>query len=124
MFWKKDGHNLQGRYFTLFDLLLERVFIFSIDNCDNTGDHENYFKESTDAYDIDGTKYTDCIKKAVRYRSTEEHKLLSSLTEIVFLLSDGLEYTQVNDKKLSNKIEMFNPDLSWVALLCSCIFRT
>ena len=89
-----------------------RLLIFSIDNCDNTGDHENYFEESTDAYDIGGTKYTDCIKKAVRYRSREEHKFISSLTDGVFLLFDGLKYTHVNEKKLSNEKEMFNPELS------------
>ena len=109
---EKDGHNLQGKSFTLFENKCLRLLIFSIDNCDNTGDHENFFDDSTDAYEIDGTKYTNCIKKAVRYRSREEHKLISSLTEVVFLLFDGLKYTHVNENKLSNEKEMFNPDLS------------
>ena len=88
------------------------MLIFSIDNCDNTGDHENFFDDSTDAYEIDGTKYTNCAKKAVRYRSREEHKLISSLTGIVFLLFNGVKYTPVNQKKLSRGKEMFNPELS------------
>ena len=109
---EKDGHNLQGKSFTLFADKCLRHLIFSIDNCDNTGDHENFFDDSTDAYEIDGTKYTNCVKKAVRYRSKYEHKLISDLSEIVFLLFDGLKYTHVNEKKLSNENEMFNPELS------------
>ena len=86
--------------------------IFSIDDCDDTGDHENYFEELTDAYDIDGTVYTDCTKKAVRYRSKEEHKLLSGLTENVFLLFDGISYIPLSHKKLSNKKGILSPKYS------------
>ena len=109
---EKDGHNLQGNSFTLFAYKYLRHLILSIDNCDNTGDHENFFDDSTDAYEIDGTKYTNCMKQAVRYRSKYEHKLISHLTEVVFFLFDGLKYTHVNEKKLSNQKEMFNPELS------------
>ena len=58
---------------------------FSLDDCYGTGDHENYFNIN-DAYEIDGTKYTNCRKKAVSYRSKEEHKPLSQLIENDFLL--------------------------------------
>ena len=83
--------------------------IFSIDNCDNTGDHENYFEDSTVAYDIYGTQFTNCTKKAVRYRSREGHEPLSSLTKIVFHLYDGLKYTTVNHKQLSEKEDRIDP---------------
>ena len=89
-----------------------RHLIFSIDDCDNTGDHENFFDESIDAYEIDGTQYTNCTKKAVRYRSSEEHQLLSSLTKIVFLLYDGLNYISVNHEQLSKKKEIIDPKYS------------
>ena len=85
--------------------------IFSIDNCDNTGDHENFFNHSTDAYEIDGTKYTNCRKITVRYRSRVEHKLLSRLTTFVFLLYDGLHFTPVNYDQLSKK-NGINPNYS------------
>ena len=91
-----------------------RNLIFSIDDCDNTGDHESYFDESIVAYDIDGTQYTNCTKKAVRYRSSEEHEFLSSLTNIVFLLYDGSNYISVNHEQLSKKKEMIDPKYSWV----------
>ena len=85
---------------------------FSIDNYDNTGDHENYFDDSTDAYEIDGTKYTNCIKKAVRYRSKYEHKLISSLTKVLFLLFDGYNYFPVDNTRLSNTNGILNPKFS------------
>ena len=50
-------------------------FIFSIDDCDGTGDHENYFKDITAAYEIDATSYTDCRKTAASYRSKYERGL-------------------------------------------------
>ena len=109
---EKDGHNLQGKSFTLFANKCLRHLIFSIDNCDNTGDHENFFDDSTDAYEIDGTKYTNCAKKAVRYRSREEHKLLSSLKDNVFLFKDELSYIPVNHEELSKKKDIINPNLS------------
>ena len=89
-----------------------RLFIFSIDDCDNTGDHENFFDRSTVAYEIDGTKYTDCTKQAVRYRSKFEHKLLSSLTQTVFLLYDGFHYTPVDHKQFSDREAILNPHYS------------
>ena len=89
-----------------------RLLTFSIDNCDNTGDHENFFGDSTDAYEIDGTKYRNCIKKAVRYRSKYEQKLISSLTEVVFLLFDGYNYFPVDNTHLSNTNGILNPKFS------------
>ena len=88
--------------------------LFSIDDCDNTGDHENYFDDSTDAYEIDGTQYTNCKKTAVRYRSREEHKFLSSLTDIEFLLYDGSQYISIDHEQLSRNQEVINPKYSWV----------
>ena len=68
------------------NLLCLRFFNFSIDDCDGTGDHENYFKDITDAYEINGTKYTDCRKKAVSYRSKYTHEPVSRIIEKDFLL--------------------------------------
>ena len=52
--------------------------MFSIDTPDGTGDHENYLKDSKEAYQIDDServesKYTDCEKKAVMVRSKFGH---------------------------------------------------
>ena len=89
-----------------------RHLIFSIDDCDNTGDHENFFGESIVAYEIDGTQYTNCKKKAVRYRSKEEHKFLSSLTKIVFLLYDGSNYISVDHDQFSKQKNIIDPKYS------------
>ena len=89
-----------------------RHLIFSIDDCDNTGDHENFFDESIVAYEIDGTQYTNCTKTAVRYRSREQHQFLSTLTKIVFVLSDGSKYTPVNHEQLVKKQNIIDPKYS------------
>ena len=86
--------------------------MFSIDNCDNTGDHENFFDRSTDAYEIDGTKYTNCTKQAVRYRSKEDHKFLPSLKGTVFLLFDGFKYSPVNYTQFATQQAILNPKFS------------
>ena len=88
------------------------ISFFSIDDCDNTGDHENYFKDVTEAYEIDGTKYTDCKKKAVTYRSKNEHKPLSRLTDKSILLSDGLRFSPLSHTELFNRKEYIDPKYS------------
>ena len=109
-----DGVKLGSPLSSSFDEFVLLNSIFSIDNCDNTGDHENFFDKSTDAYAIDGTKYTNCSKLAVRYRSKEEHKLLSSLSQTVFLLIDGRYYFPVDHKQFSDEKTILNPKYSWV----------
>ena len=87
----------------------------SIDDCDGTGDHENYFRDTSSAYEIDGTFYTDCVKKGVTYRSKNEHQPLSTLTQYSILASDGNKYFDVNISKrptMSNR-NIFNPDFSY-----------
>ena len=68
----------------------------------------------TEAYTIDGTKYTNCSKKAVFYRSKNKQKPLSSLTETVFVLFDGLNYSPLNPEQMEifNKKEIINPNFS------------
>ena len=70
--------------------MISTHFCFSVDDCNGTGDHENYFKDITDAYEfngeLNGIKYTDCRKKAVSYRSKYEHEPLSMLLEHDFFL--------------------------------------
>ena len=59
-----------------------RHYSFSLDNCTGTGDHENYFDVE---FDFDATRYTNCIKKAVFYRSKDDQIPLSMLTDTLFL---------------------------------------
>ena len=87
-------------------------FKFSIDDCDHTGDHENYFKYVTEAFEFDGTKYTNCTKRAVSYRSKNEHKPLSKLSEISFLLSDGENFFRLNHQKIFDGKENIDPKYS------------
>ena len=91
---------------------LLRLFKFSIDDCDYTGDHENYFKYVTEAFEFDGTKYTNCTKRAVSYRSKNEHKSLSKLSEQSFLLSDGEKFFRLNHEKISDGKEDIDPKYS------------
>ena len=88
------------------------LFKFSIDDCDYTGDHENYFKYVTEAFELDGTKYTNCTKKAVSYRSKNEHKSLSKLSEKSILLSDGKRFFRLNPQKISDGKENIDPKYS------------
>ena len=88
--------------------------IFSIDDCDGTGDHENYFKDTTDAYDVDGTKYSDCRKIAVSYRSKNEHKPLSKLIQYDFLLLNKPTgyYSFLKQQELLANKEILDPNFS------------
>ena len=89
-------------------------FIFSVDDCDGTGDHENYFKLTTDAYDLDGTRYTNCTKIAVSYRSKNEQKRLPSLIENDFFLRDPEtgHYSFLRQQELLDKKGIFDPKFS------------
>ena len=90
------------------------LFIFSIDDCGGTGDHENYFKVFTDAYEIDGTKYTDCRKKAVSYRSKNTHEPLSKIIENDFLLlnQETGHYSLLFQQELLKNKEIIDPKYS------------
>ena len=105
-----------------FPHLYWQLFIFSIDDCDGTGDHENYFKDITDAYefngDLNGIKYTNCRKKAVSYRSKYEHKPLSMLLENDFLLLNKKtgHYSYLLRQELRDNNEILNPEFSWVVI--------
>ena len=90
------------------------VKFFSIDDCNGTGDHENYFKDKTDAYDVDGTRYTNCRKKAVSFRSKNEHKPLSRLIENDFFLRNPEtgNWTFLLQRELLENKEIFDPEFS------------
>ena len=90
------------------------AFNFSIDDCDGTGDHENYFKDITDAYEFDGTKYTDCRKKAVSYRSKYEHQPLSRLIENDFFLlnRETGHWSELFRQDLLDNKEILDPKFS------------
>lgn len=45
------------------------ILLFSIDTPDGSGDHENYFLNANQAYESDGTRYSNCFKKALTIRS-------------------------------------------------------
>ena len=66
----------------------------------------------TDAYEFNGTQYTDCKKKAVSFRSKDEHKPLSELSieNNVLLLNHetGLYSFLYHDQVLDNG-EIFDP---------------
>ena len=101
-----------------------RLFIFSIDGCNGTGDHENYFKDITDAYEINGTQYTNCRKKFVSYRSRNEHKPVSALIENDFMFhhpETGYFLFLFQEKLRINK-EVFDPKFSWVVIIFSVYF--
>ena len=100
-------------------------FIFSIDDCDGTGDHENYFKDITDAYEVDGTKYTNCRKKAVSYRSKYQHEPLSRLIENDFLLLNRVtgHYSYLFQQELLDNKEILDPKFSWVFIYISFLFE-
>ena len=95
-------------------IYIHSFLFFSIDDCDGTGDHENYFKDVTDAYEFDGTKYTDCTKKAVSYRSKNEHLPLSRLIENNFLLLNRAtgRYSYLKQQELLDNKEILDPKFS------------
>ena len=86
--------------------------MFSIDDCDHTGDHENYFIKVKEAYELNGAQYTDCDKIAVTYRSKNEHISLSQLTEYTFLLFDGRSYRPIFQNEFDGKREIIDPKFS------------
>ena len=93
---------------------MSTAFYFSIDDCDGTGDHENYFKNTIDAYDFDGTRYTNCRTIAVSYRSKNEHKPISRLIDSDFLLlnQETGYYSFLRQRELLDNKENFDPKFS------------
>ena len=69
----------------------------SVDKPDGTGDHENYFRQSSDVFELNGSQYKDCKKKALHIRSISKHEPWYSLSgiysDIVFLFSKNGKYT-------------------------------
>ena len=104
--WSKFTRLIYFLYSNLTDLS-------SVDNCDGTGDHENYFKDVTEAWDIDGTKYTDCFKRAVSFRQKNEHLPLSEITKSQFFLSaDQKQFYRVTREALRRNRNIINPKYS------------
>ena len=84
-----------------------------MDTPDGAGDHENYFDKTQDAYELDGTYYTDCIKKAMNIRSTVKHESWRAIDK-TFLYSDGRKYVYGNhdiESSISRK-KFIRPDYS------------
>ena len=84
-----------------------------MDTPDGTGDHENYFLDKTDAFELDGTHYQDCIKKAVNIRSKKYHESWTAIDK-TFLYSNGFKYMYSNaeNTKLQNSIPVIRPEYS------------
>ena len=63
----------------------------SVDNTDGTGDHENYLVKAEEVFELDGTEYRNCSKKAVHIRSRSRHEpwygLSGIYSNIIFLFS-------------------------------------
>ena len=84
-----------------------------MNECDGTGDHENDFKDITDEYEIDGTKYTYCRKLAVSYRKKHSHEPLSRLIQLnyhfLLLNEETGYYTNLFRQELLDNKEMLDP---------------
>ena len=65
--------------------------MFSVDDTDGTGDHENYLVETKTVFALDGIEYGDCKKIAVHIRSRSRHEpwygLSGKYSDIIFLFS-------------------------------------
>ena len=66
-----------------------------MDTPDGTGDHENYFLNTKKAYELDGTLYENCIKKAMNIRSKEKHESWRAIDK-TFLYSKDFKYVYEN----------------------------
>ena len=66
--------------------------MFSVDDTDGTGDHENYLVETKTVFALDGIEYGDCKKIAVHIRSRSRHEpwygLSGKYSDIIFLFSE------------------------------------
>ena len=84
-----------------------------MDTPDGTGDHENYFLDKSDAYELDGTEYKDCIKKAVNIRSKTEHESWTAIDK-TFLFSSGFKfmYYDMMDPFIKDQIPVLRPEYS------------
>ena len=87
---------------------------FSTDDCQGTGDHENYFENVFDAFERDGTRYKDCKKLGVSYRSKLEHKPLSSLIKNNVFLRDDVtgQFSLVIQEEILEKNNILDPKIS------------
>ena len=92
----------------------------SVDKPDGTGDHENYFQQSSDVFELNGSQFRDCKKKAIHIRSRIKHEPWYSLSgiysDIVFLFSkDGKYTTRVLDSPDAIKYtRVVNPEYGLV----------
>ena len=94
------------------DFKLDTNIDFSIDSPDGTGDHENYFVETKDAYELDGTHYTDCRKIAVNIRSKYGQKLWTAINDFTFLYSNGFKFFDIMKPMFQEQTPVFSPDFS------------
>ena len=83
-----------------------------MDTPDGTGDHENYHVKTTDAYELDGTYYKDCIKKAVNVRSKKDQISWIAIQKYKLLHSNGFKYYNMMKPIFQDQTPVFRPDYS------------
>ena len=83
---------------------------FSYDDPDGTGDHENYMSKSNEIFALDGTKYSQCEKKALHIRSRNSHEpwygLTGKYSDLTFLFSND-----TNFYRASENLKSFDGDI-------------
>ena len=88
-------------------------FLFSKDNPQGTGDHENYFKKAI-VHEIDGQKFTDCKEKAVHIRSRGDqdrgHISWWNLKEYIFFFSRRSKYFRAGETKYIELTRALKPE--------------
>ena len=93
----KEGWTLYIRFERIILLSIYDLFLYvlqtyqhnelSVDEPTGTGDHENYFVDDSNVYELDGKTYTNCIKKAIHIRSIDKHISWWNLRGYSFIFS-------------------------------------
>ena len=80
-----------------------KLFIFSLDTPSGTGDHENFFADTPNIYELNGAEYRECKKIAMKIRSTVEKKLWFALDYTIIFSIEGSSRTKYYYADIANK---------------------
>ena len=70
--------------------MLNELFIFSLDTpISGSGDHENFFTDTQNIFELNGAEYRQCEKIAMKIRSKEEGKLWFALNNTIIFSTKG-----------------------------------
>ena len=83
-----------------------------MDTPDGSGDHENYYVDVTEAFDYDGTHYTDCFKKALTIRSKDKTVSTKRLFDFNFRFMNGSDAFYMVNPSFQDEIPILRPDLT------------